>query len=198
MIVALIPAAGKSQRMGRPKLSLPWRDSTVLEHLVRAFRDAGVDPVVVVIGPHVAELAPLARRAGAAVCLLPQETPDMRATVEAGLAWIETRYPLGENDWWFLSPGDHPSVDSTIVAQLLEEQKRHPTRSIFIPTFEGKRGHPALISWKHVAGIRELAEGTGLNVYLRQHQDVTCEIAGSGPGILVDLDTPEDYERVRP
>jgi molybdenum cofactor cytidylyltransferase len=197
MTVALIPAAGKSQRMGRPKLSLPWGEGTVLEHLVRAFRDSGVDRVVTVIGPHVTELVPLAERAGAEVCLLPHETPDMRATVEAGLAWIESRHPIRDDDCWFLSPGDHPFVDAAVVAQLLGERTQHPEASIFIPTHAGKRGHPALIGWGHVAGIRQLPDGVGLNVYLRGQAAVTREVPVNSPGILVDLDTPEDYERAR-
>src|SRR5207237_3552168 len=54
--LALIPAAGKSTRMGRPKLALPLGGRTVLEHVVAALRDAGVEHVLVVVGPHVPEL----------------------------------------------------------------------------------------------------------------------------------------------
>ena len=65
MIVALIPAAGHSRRMGRPKLALPLGDRTVLEHVLTALRDGGVERILVVLGPHVADLGPIAARAGA-------------------------------------------------------------------------------------------------------------------------------------
>ena len=65
MIFALIPAAGESRRMGRPKLALPLGEKTVLEHVLDALRHAQVDHMLVVIGPHVAELLPIARDAGA-------------------------------------------------------------------------------------------------------------------------------------
>lgn len=195
MIVALIPAAGKSSRMGRPKLSLPFRDSTVLEHVIRAFQIAGVAHVIVVIGPHVPELIPLAHRAGAAVCALPIETPDMRATVEAGLTWIASHHTMKSDDGWFLAPADHPCLETGVIVRLMGERVAHPEKSIFIPSFKGKRGHPALIAWKHVEGIRTLPEETGLNIYLRQHLNETVEVAVESSGVLVDLDTPEDYER---
>src|SRR4029077_9391223 len=92
MRFAVLPAGGKSVRMGRPKLSLPLRGRTVLECVVTALREGGIERVLVVVGPHVAELCPLAEAVGARVCLLPAETPDMRATVEIGLTAIEQRW----------------------------------------------------------------------------------------------------------
>ena len=60
MIAGLIPAAGHSRRMGRPKLALPFAGRTVLELVIAALQAAGVAPVLVVLGPHVADLAGLA------------------------------------------------------------------------------------------------------------------------------------------
>ncbi len=196
MIVALIPAAGKSTRMGRPKLSLPLGERTVLEHVIDTLHQGGIGRVVVVVGPHVPELVPLAKQAGAAVCQLAAETPDMRATVEAGLRWIEEYRDMRDDDLLLLCPADHPCLDARVVEELHTASALHREGTIFIPTFEGRRGHPALIAWKHVAGIRALPAGLGLNVYLRQHADETLEVPLALPGILVDLDTPQDYERL--
>ena len=66
-----------------------------------------------------------------------------------------------------------------------------------VPTFHGRRGHPALLSWEHVARIRKLPADQGLNAYLRQHVDVTLEVPVDFADILTDLDTPEDYEQLR-
>jgi CTP:molybdopterin cytidylyltransferase MocA len=54
-----------------------------------------------------------------------------------------------------------------------------------------------LIGWSHVADIRALPAGQGLNGYLRQHPAATLEVAVASPEILLDLDTPEDYERLK-
>lgn len=197
MIFAVVPACGRSVRMGRPKLALPLGERTVLEHAVGALCRGGVDQVLVVVGPHVPQLVPLATAAGAAVFLLTEETADMRATVECGLRWLEERYAPWPEDAWFLAPGDHPTLDASIVDHLLQVRRNRPDRSLFVPSHEGKRGHPTLIGWEHVPAILTLPLGVGLNVYLRAQSASLLEVDVRSPEILCDLDTPEDYDRVR-
>ncbi len=194
MIVAVVPAAGHSSRMGRPKLSLPLGDRSVLEHVVAALLAGGADQVVVVVGPHVPELVPLAEAAGAHVCKLAEPTPDMRATVERGLAWIEEHVPRPTA--WLLAPADHPTLDSGVARDLCDAFRREPARSILVPVYEGRRGHPALVAWRHVEGIRALPADRGINAYFRTRTEDVREVAVSSAGVLCDLDTPADYERL--
>lgn len=192
----MVPAAGLSTRMGRPKLSLPLGDSTVLEHVVAALHTGGADQVVVVIGPHVPELVPLAETSGANVCLLAEQTPDMRATVEQGLAWVELHLHPTPTDAWLLAPADHPTLDPSVVRELCDSFRADPSRSILIPLHDGRRGHPALVAWRHVEGIRALPNDRGINAYWREHATEVREVPVSSAGVLCDLDTPEDYARL--
>ncbi|MBO0697952.1 MAG: nucleotidyltransferase family protein, partial [Zavarzinella sp.] len=193
MTFAVVPAAGQSTRMGRPKLSLRLGDRTVLEHVVAALRAGGVDHVVVVIGPHVSDLALPATLAGADVHLLPEQTPDMRTTVERGLLWLEEQYRPRPDDFWLLAPADHPMLNPAVVRQLLETGTGD--RSIVVPVHGGRRGHPTLIGWRHVAGIRSLRPGVGINAYILDHN--VFEVPVTDPSVLADLDTPEDWARIR-
>lgn len=195
-IFGLIPAAGKSVRMGQPKLALPLGDRTIIERVVAILGSAGIIDVLVVLGPHVASLAKLATKAGAQVLQLAQETPDMRATIEQGLQWLEEHHRPAAADAFLLLPADHPALDATVIRQLLQARDQYPQASIFMPTYEGKRGHPVLIGWEHVARLRAWPRDQGLNTYLRQQEAVTCEVPTSAPEILRDLDTPADYERL--
>lgn len=197
MIFAVVPACGKSSRMGRPKLALPLGGRSVLGHVIAALRQGGVEHVLVVVGPHVPELMSLALRAGACIFLLPEETPDMRATVQRGLDWLEERFQPRPNDHWLLAPADHPTLDAAVVRALLLAREQHDLYSVVVPTFQGRRGHPVLIDWKHVAGMRSLPAGVGLNAYLRQQAGETLEWPVESADVLCDLDTPEDYERLR-
>jgi molybdenum cofactor cytidylyltransferase len=192
MNLALIPAAGKSTRMGQPKLTLPFRGRTILEVVIQSIRNSGIEHVLVVIGPHVAELKPLAEGAGAHVLLLAEETPDMRATIERGLDWLEEHFHPQPADRWLLVPADHPTLDEAVIRRLLQAQRR----TIVAPTFQGKRGHPVLIDWKHAAGLRAIRAGAGLNVYLREHAGETVEVPVNTSTILCDLDEPGDYEKL--
>lgn len=195
-MIAVVPAAGLSTRMGRPKLALPLGDRTILEHVVTALR-ASAYQTVVVVGPHVPELVPLAKAAGAQVCVLTEQTPDMRATVERGLQWIEAHFHPRPTDAWLLAPADHPTLEAAVVHALSDSFRVDPSRSILIPTHSGRRGHPALVAWKHVEGIRALPSDRGINAYFREHAADVREVAVDSDGVLCDLDTPEDYERLR-
>jgi molybdenum cofactor cytidylyltransferase len=197
MIYGLIPAAGKSTRMGQPKLALPLGGRTVIEHVIGALRRGGVDVVVVILGPHLSELQPVAQGAGASTYLLSEETPDMRATVEAGLRCLEDVFHPTPDDDWLLVPADHPALDPGVVRQLIDARRANPDKTIIIPTHAGRRGHPTLIAWGHVEGIRQHPAGQGLNTYLRRHAAETLEVPVASADILFDLDTPEDYERLR-
>lgn len=193
MIAALLPAAGHSRRMGRPKLTLCVAGKTVLEHVLTALRQGGVERVLVVVGPHVADLSAIATTCGAEVLVLPQATPDMRATVEAGLTFLEPGGPPAD---WLLVPADHPTLDATVVRQLIAARRQNPEAGILVPTWQGRRGHPTLIAWRHVAGLRAHPAGEGLNRYLRLHPDETIEVATASRSVVEDLDTPEDYARL--
>jgi molybdenum cofactor cytidylyltransferase len=197
MIFALIPAAGESRRMGRPKLTLPLGDRTVLEHVIAALREGGLEDVLVITGPHATEVAALAQKAGASTLVLLQQTPDMRATVEQGMTWLETHLRPTDGDAMLLVPADHPTLAASIVQQLVQGWEQRRDRSIVIPTFRGKRGHPTLVGWEHVNGLRGLPAGLGLNAYFRQRQHQTKEVPIDSSEILRDLDTPEDYEGLR-
>jgi molybdenum cofactor cytidylyltransferase len=192
---AIVPAAGHSTRMGRPKLALPLGGQTVIEHVIGALRHGGVDQVVVLIGPHVVDLHQLALKAGARVCILPAPTPDMRTTVKQGLQWAEEQFQPEPNDSWLLAPADHPVINAGIVRLMLSRFGENRS-SIVVPVYQGRRGHPTLLAWKHFTGIRALPADQGINVYLREHSAETLELAVNDPGVLIDLDTREDYDRL--
>jgi molybdenum cofactor cytidylyltransferase len=192
----LIPAAGKSRRMGRPKLLLPVAGATVLEHVLSAIRSAGVADILVVVAPDADDLAQVAASAGAHVLRLDADTPDMRATCEHGLAWIDANLHPRHDDGWLLLPADHPTVRPEVVRALLTAARENPDKTIIVPTHAGRRGHPTWLRWPHVAAIRDLAPEKGLNVLIRSNADGTLELAWPSDEILRDLDTPEDYRRL--
>jgi CTP:molybdopterin cytidylyltransferase MocA len=197
MRFALIPAGGQSLRMGQPKLALPLGGRPVLAHVIAAFRQAGVEQVLVVVTPRAPELVPIAESAGAAVLVLAADTPSMRETIEVGLTWLEQRFTPQHDHAWLLSPADHPTLEPDVIRQLDQARQAHPQYSIFLPSWEGRRGHPALIAWRHVAGMRQHPREEGFNRYFRLQAQHTLEVTVNSPNILCDLDTPEDYAQLQ-
>ena len=131
------------------------------------------------------------------MCLLDHETADMRATVDAGLDWVEARWHPTADDCWLLVPADHPRLDPDVIHRLIEASREDSPFSIWVPTYQGKRGHPTLRGWAHVPRIRAQRSDQGLNAYFRERAAETREVPVASAAILEDLDTPEDYERLR-
>jgi len=120
----------------------------------------------------------------------------MRTTGELGLGWLEEQFHPGAEDAFLLVPADHPALDAAVIRRILQAHLDFPDRSIIVPTFEARRGHPTLIGWNHVPGIRAHSAGKGLNTYLREQRGETLELPVASAAVLCDLDTPEDYEEV--
>jgi molybdenum cofactor cytidylyltransferase len=181
--------------MGQPKLSLLVGGRTVLERLVSALKLGGVERILVVVGAHVHELAVIAKAAGAEALQLTSDTPDMRATVVAGLDHIAATDRPSPDDAWLLAPADHPGVTATLVRGLLVAGTESAGVEVIVPTYNGRRGHPTLIRWRYADDIRKLPTGQGINAFLQSPGLEVRELPVTEPGAVLDLDTPEDYAR---
>ena len=189
----VVPAAGRSSRMGRPKLTLPFAGRTVIEYVVSTLREGGVQPVIVITGPHAPEVQSFAGGLGAEVLALPVSTPDLRATVEHGLHYLEHRYSPHPGDAFLLAPADHPAFSASLVRRLCATYVASSDKSVVVPVHAGRRGHPVLIGCKHTRRIQAMAREFGVNQFLRECADEILESETEDRGILLNLDGPSDY-----
>lgn len=190
---AVIPAAGRSVRMGSPKLLLPWGKHTLIEHVLAAWKSAGIERRVVVVHRDDHALAELAANAGADVVAPDVPPPDMKASVQAALAYIAERHAPGAQDVWLLAPADMPNLSPAVIRSLVTAATQHPG-AIVAPTYQGRRGHPVLFRWKHADAVQRLGPDEGVNQLLRAHP--VFEVPVSSDGVLQDIDTPEEYRRI--
>ena len=190
---AVIPAAGKSRRMGRPKLLLPWGQSTVIETVLAAWQSSQVDHVVIVVDQENAELASLVANYECEV-VRDAAPPDMKASIRCALSEIARRWSPQPHDVWLLAPADFPTLDARWIDALLETHdpaNPHP----LVPTSEGRRGHPVLFPWPLAAAIDELPDNEGVNRLLVDHPP--REVAIDDASMLAEMNTPEEYDRLR-
>jgi molybdenum cofactor cytidylyltransferase len=195
VIAAIVPACGRSTRIGRPKLLLPIAGAPLIARVVAALRGGGVDEVLVVVPPATvegaSELAEAAGRAGATIVVAPGPTPDMRATFEVGLAWLESE-GRAPPDAVLLQPGDSPGLNSDVVAAVIVAHRGAP-EAIHVPIHEGHRGHPLALPWPLARAVRDLPDGCGINAVLAAHADRVRPCPVGEAGMLHDLDTWDDY-----
>lgn len=196
MIAALVPAAGRSERMGRPKLLLPFAGRKVIEQVIATLQSIGLQRILVVAPADADELLACVRRSGAAVLPLPQPTQHMRETVGLGLEWIDRCWQPAAEDDWLLVPADHPELDGNVVAALLAARANACEFLCHVPTFQGRRGHPVLFRWPLAAALNEFPRDRGINEFVRSLGEQVHELPVESPSIVADLDTPEDYARL--
>ncbi|MER3417340.1 MAG: hypothetical protein C4297_14190 [Gemmataceae bacterium] len=192
----VIPAAGRSTRMGRCKLSLPVGNVTLIEKVIEPYRQAGLGPIAVALRRADEDLAPVVHRAGAEVCWLDRDTAHMRQTVEWALDFVQRQWQPSDCDAWFLHPADHPLVSGIALSQLVEATRRFEGQA-WVPVTGGQRGHPVLIRWAAIPQLRTFAADLGINAWLRHLGHRVVEVVVSDSGVLVDVDTPADYRRLQ-
>ena len=189
---ALIPAAGRSRRMGTSKLLLPWQGTTVIEHLIHTLTRSEITAVVIVIRPDDLALQEVVQRTSALPIIPDHEPPEMRNSIEIGLQAIRQRYSPADEDGWLLIPADHPLLERDVLDGLLARWSRGDCEAL-LPTLGERRGHPTLLRWSLAARIEQLPRDVGVNALLRSSPNLVTEWPTDHESVLADLDTPEDY-----
>ena len=188
-IIALIPAAGHSSRMGSFKPLLPLGRSTVIQEAVERFRRAGIDDIRVVIGHRKEELAPILDRLEVRKIFNPDYASGMLSSVLAGLRSLESEILA-----FFWLPVDVPLVKPSTINALVKAY-RDSGAGILYPRFEGLRGHPPLISSAIVTNLPDDCRG-GLRAFLHAHEKQALDLDVIDQSILMDCDTNEDYRKL--
>ena len=189
----LILAAGRSARMGRPKLLLEWGETSVLGHQLRVWQQLGSDQIVVVFAAKDSSIrAELARLRVPGDARIPNPEPDrgMFSSIKCAAQWTRWCENLARV---VIVLGDQPHVRHETLRRLLEFSASHPNQ-VCQPRSSGRLGHPVILPMRVFAPIAG-SDAVSLREYLRAHggEVAACDLAD--PGLGFDIDTPEDYQR---
>jgi glycerophosphoryl diester phosphodiesterase len=194
--VAILPAAGASRRMGRPKLLLPLRGRPLVTGVVEALRGGGVDEIVLVTSPEDDDLRAWAHGAGLTVAVNPDPDRGMLSSIREGIAALGGSAELARRGSTLLvSPADLPNLRAETVSGLLQRMAESGA-PIAEPLYRGKRGHPLAIAPALIPEIDTLDPDVGLKQLRDRHEAALLEFEVGDAGVVQDVDTPEDYERV--
>lgn len=182
---AIVAAAGLSRRMGAEKVLLPLGRSTILETVLTSLAAAGVDDVVVVVRPDLQAARVAAERAGARVVENPNPRAELLSSIRLGLSALASSL-----DAFFVWPADHPLISPGTLRILLDAGS---TETAVIPTFDGRRGHPALVGSGFRPAVLDGSLEGGLRQLWRQREDAVRELEVPDRGVLLDINTPDDY-----
>jgi molybdenum cofactor cytidylyltransferase len=190
---AIVPAAGRSERMGRPKLLLPVAGKPVIEHVLTAWSASMVTRTVVVVRADDAELLIRCRAFPVDIVTPAHSPPEMKASVQLALAHVADRYAPAENDAWLLAPADLPRLATELIDELLAAYDPTEAKAV-APIFEGRRGHPIVMPWRTTGDMHALAADEGLNALVARtpRREIPCDNATQWR----DLNDPAEYGRL--
>ena len=195
-LFAVIPAAGFSRRMGQPKLLLPLGESNVISRLLAALQHPKIVERCVIVRRDDRPLQASVEAANA-WCVSPEVDPaDMRQSVEFGLSEIRRRFSPDDQDGWLLVPADYPVLTAELIGLLIDAWLTRGS-TILIPRCGERRGHPVLFRWSLACEVAQIPADRGLNWLVERYSSEVDELAVDHPSVLTDLDTVEDYERLR-
>ena len=192
-VVGVILAGGSSSRLGRPKQLLPLGGRPLLAHTLDGAARSALDGLVVVLG-HEADAI---RRAidfdavGARVVLNSRYRDGQSTSLRAGLMAL----PRTAAAALFLL-GDQPLVGPAIIDATIAAYRESGAR-IVMPAYDGRRGNPVLFDRALWPALLRIEGDQGARELIRTHAAEVVDVPIAGGHYTDDIDTEEDYERLR-
>jgi len=214
-IVAVVLAAGTASRMGgRPKCLLQRDGQTLLNRLLTALEDAGIDETVLVLG-HKADIiqASLGSRAPASLrgphrpamhihqLMNPKPTDGQNSSLHLGLAKAQSL----QAQWLMVALADQPLLNAADLQALIAAVKAGPADTQMLqPWVDNQPGNPVMLSQQVMSDLlahskgASFADGTsfkdlpGGKEWRQLNPQQVHQWPTSNPHYKVDMDTPED------
>ncbi|MBE9517019.1 MAG: nucleotidyltransferase family protein [Bacteroidetes bacterium] len=185
---AVILAAGSSRRMGSQKLLLPFGQNTIIGTVIDNVLNSSVENVMVVLGANQEKVRDAIGNLPVRFCYNKEHEKGMLSSIICGIRDLPQEAVaalifLGDQ------PGIPPAVTNKVIDAYMEELV-----GIVIPVHNHRRGHPLLVDMKYRKEIEHLDLEEGLRALRHHFPDDVMEVEVDEPGILVDIDTREDYK----
>ena len=189
----VVLAAGASSRMGRDKALLPWRDGTFLSTAIRALQPA-TELVLVVAGANAPMLEPIANAYAAFMVINPEPQRGQFSSLQTGLQEVLNR----GRDAAIVTLVDRPAAESETVQQIkaafLASQEHIWA---VVPEYGGKHGHPIVIGREMIEAFLRAPVGSNARNVEHAQQSHIRYLPLNDPLVAANIDTPEDFERIR-
>jgi molybdenum cofactor cytidylyltransferase len=192
LVSAVILAAGTSSRMGQAKQLLPLGQSIVLAETLARVQAAALHEIILVLGASADTIrSQLSSPQELKIAVNPAYQQGIASSLRAGLSAVDPN-----SDAALIILGDQPFIRPQTLHRIVEEYRRSPAQ-IVIPTHQGQRGNPVLLDRSVFPEVMALEGDVGSRAIFARHLDGIVNVEVDDQGILLDLDDPADYERLK-
>ena len=187
---ALILAAGHARRFGGGKLTTPFEGRPLLHHAMAAAQAAPVSSITLVTGADAEAVAACARAFDTTIRIVHAagHAEGMAASLRAGVASLPPR-----TRGVFVFLGDMPRIPTGVLEPLAKAVATGASAAV--PVFDGRRGHPVVLSRSLFPAVAELTGDTGARPLLQALGPRVAQVPTPDAGVLFDVDVPGDLSR---
>ena len=191
---AVLLAAGESTRMDHPKQLLSWSGMPLLEYQIRQLLATDVSQVVVVLGHRYEDLSPIVGPfSGSRLSVVRNKAYKEGKTTSIRAGIVELSADAAAI---VLLAVDQPRPANLI--QRLVDTHIWDANFISVPSYHGKHGHPPVFDASLRDELLAITEkGQGIREVIQRHQQRLRDVPMDEPIVLVNINTPEDYQRAK-
>ena len=188
-VAGVVLAAGSSSRLGANKLLVEIDGETIVHRATRRALEAGLAPVIVVLGFEANRVAEALQGLDAMLAVNPDHAVGMHRSLQAGVALVPADCEAA-----VVILADMPLVTSAMSAGLVA-RFRSGAEPLVISLYGDVQAPPTLYSRALFPALGAASEQGGRGV-VGAHRHAAAAVAWP-PALLADLDLPEDVERLR-
>lgn len=181
---AIILAAGTSSRLGSPKQLLQFNGDSLLNHAIKAAKQANAAETVVVLGAAVEVLKDEIKDKDVTVLVNTQFTEGMASSIRCGVQYLEDK-----THHILLMVCDQPHVNAAHISALIKKQQATGAK-IVASFYAGRKGVPALFDKSIFPELLALQGDTGAKHIIEKYTDAAMVPFPEG---AIDIDTEEAY-----
>ena len=192
---AIILAAGMSKRMGTHKLLLPVNGAPMIYHPIALAVQQKLNPIVVIAGQYIEEIRNVMKDCPDITFLYnPDYQRGMASSLKLGIEALGNQV-----DAAMIFLGDQPFVHEQVICSIRTEYENEKDNGVWIvrPCYRGQQGHPILFDHNLFGHFATIHGDEGGRSIINSHKEYLKLINFSEQYWGMDLDTPEEYEKVR-
>lgn len=189
-LAAVVLAAGLSRRMGRPKLLLTIEGRAVVRMAVDNVLAAGIERIVVVSGTEHEAIAEALAGLPVQFAINPTPEAGQGSSIAVGIAALPESVRAA-----LVVLGDQPFVSPEVIPSLVAAFAR-TGQPIVAPRYSDGRGNPVLFARAMFPELMQLGGDRGARAVIERDPSRVA-VVDFDTSMPADIDTPEDYERLR-
>lgn len=192
-MIGILLAAGFSRRFGASnKLLQPVADGRPIALAAAQNLIQAIPTCIAVVRPENTVLATLLQHAGLTVFACKESEQEMADSLSAAIRFSANFEAASHG--FVIALADMPYIQPATIRTVAN--RLNSSESIIIPTYHGQRGHPVGFAAKYRSELENLQGDEGARSIVKRYADAVCLLACEDAGILADIDTPQDLERI--